>query len=463
MVWAVGLTEQPGTELAGTERDPTLKARISGLFPLDAVGRIGPRRVVLGVIFVVVTAVASLARQSGPGALDSIWAEDGLTFYQTTFHTDAFHAVFIPNNGYLQLVPRILIPLIALFPVSWAAALMAAVGALASSACALLVYHASAALVPSRVARLCFVVPTAVVLVGEVEVGNDVVNIQWYLISATFWMMLWNPRTRARRVLAALVLFLAIGSDPLALVFAPLLALRLWSRPLRESAWQLGGTAAGVLLQGGAILSGSLSSRPPVHDYSVPFALRGYWQYVSGRTLASTPELSHVGLSQPIGAQIAGAVAALLVAVAALLLNRSADRLLAAVCAAFSLVFYSFAAMQAGAYADRYAVAPTLLLITALAVLSSANQRDDRQPRPAAGRSRALAYAPLVALCAIVGTNLVANYYGGSLPRANRPSWSSQVAAGRAACRAGGVTSARLETAPNDGWFVTVPCSRLLK
>lgn len=455
----VEVTEKSRIERQRTEREPVLRARISTLFPLDAAGKIGWRRIALGVAFVALTAVASLARQSGPGALNSIWAEDGITFYQPTFHQDVLQALFTPNNGYLQLLPRIIIPVVALFPISWAAGLMAVAGALASSACALLVYHASAALVPSRVARLCFALPTAILLFGESEVGNSVVNIQWYLIYTAFWMMLWNPRTRARRALAAVVLFTAIGSDPLALMFVPLLALRLWSRPVRDSVWQIGGIAAGVLFQGVAMLRGSLATRPPTHDYSVPFALHGYVRYVIGTTLVSTRELRHFGLSHPVDAKAIGVLTILLIAVAAFFLaNRGGNWPLAAICAVFSLGFFCITTMQGGSYNDRYAVPPILLLITALAVLSSSTTQ-----RAAPRQSAAVAYAPLVVLCALVGANLVANYHGGSPGRAAQPSWSSQLANGRAACRAGGVTSARLQTAPGGGWFVTAPCSLLLK
>ena len=459
-------TTQASTEIVQPER--TLKARAADLFPQDEAGRIGRRRIVLSVAFVVLATVASLARQNGPGALNSIWAEDGITFYQATFHQDLFHVLFAPNNGYLQLLPRLVVPLVALFPISWAAGLIAAAGALISSACALLVYHASAALVPSRVARLCFVLPMALVLYGYSQVGNNLVDGQWYLISTAFWMMLWNPRIPVRRALVALMLFLAISTDPLTLMFLPLLALRLWSRPVRESVWQLGGVAGGVLLQGIEFLHGALATRPPTDDYSIPFALRGYVRYVSGTTLVSTRELSHLGLSQPIAAQVIGILAVLVIAVAALLLaNRSTNRLLAAICMAFSLVFFSVTTMRGGFYSDRYSVPPALLLITTLAVLSSpadarstaARTRSRMRTLP---RSTLLASTPLVALCVLVACNLAANYYGGSADRATAPSWSSQVAKGRAECRVAGTTTARLQTAPGGGWFVTAPCSRLL-
>lgn len=462
----VDTTEQSRRATRQAESVSVLRMRADSLFPPDAIGRIGRRRITLSVTFVALMTVVSLVRQNGPGALDSIWAEDGLTFYQATFHQDAFHALFTANNGYLQLLPRLVVPLIALFPIAWAAALLSIVGALISSACALLVYHASAALIPSRVARLCFAVPTAVLMYGQSDVGNDVVNAQWYLIYTAFWMMLWNPRTRARRVLAGIVVFLAIGSDPLASMFAPLVALRLWSRPWRESAWQFGGVVAGVLLQGVAIIRGSLSTRPPTHDYSLPFALDGYARYVTGTTLASTRELGDIGLPRTIEAQVIGILAVLVIAVAALLWNRAANRLLALVCAAFSLLFFCLTTMQDGFYAARYAVPPALLLLTALAVLCAPTRAASGHVGETAKRWVTARWAmrtsvPLAVLCVLIGANLAANYYGGSKAREISPSWSSQVDRARAGCRVPGTMSARLQTAPGGGWSVTAPCSRL--
>ncbi|HXR72868.1 hypothetical protein [Actinocrinis sp.] len=445
----------------------TLRQRAGALFPLDAEGRRVRWRIALSIAFVLAAAALSLARQGGPGALDSIWAEDG-SHYQFTFNHGAIHTLFTPVNGYLLLVQRVVLSVIALFPIAWAAALMAIAGGLASSACAVLVFHASATLVPSRAARLCFAVPMAILPFGESEVGNNVVNIQWYLIYTAFWMALWNPRTRVRRALAAAVLFAAVGSDPLALAFLPLLAIRLWSRPLRESRWQLGGVAAGVLFQGIGVLRGSLDSRPPMHDYSAAFALHGYLRYVSGTTLVSSRELAHIGLSGALAVKLLGLLAVLTLAAAALLVNRAANRPLAAICAAFSLGFFCLVTMQGGSYNDRYAVPPLLLLITALAVLSSparlssqAEASKPAEPPHDARWTAARACLPLAALCVLVGVNVAANYSGGSQGRTIGPSWSSQLAAGRAACRIPGTRNAHLQTAP-VGWIVKVPCSRLL-
>lgn len=110
----------------------TLRQRAGALFPLDADGRSVRWRIALSIAFFLAAAALSLARQGGPGALDSIWAEDG-SHYQFTFNHSAFHTLFTPVNGYLLLVQRLVLSVIAIFPIAWAAALMAIAGGLASA------------------------------------------------------------------------------------------------------------------------------------------------------------------------------------------------------------------------------------------------------------------------------------------------------------------------------------------
>ncbi|HXT91656.1 MAG TPA: hypothetical protein VN714_20675, partial [Trebonia sp.] len=54
----------------------------SALFRQSASDRLGWRKVLLGVLFVVVGAAVSLARTSGPGALNTTWIEDAGNFLQ---------------------------------------------------------------------------------------------------------------------------------------------------------------------------------------------------------------------------------------------------------------------------------------------------------------------------------------------------------------------------------------------
>lgn len=416
---------------------------LAALYPVD--GRRGPAALTVGagILFVAVTALFSLARQSGPGALNSIWAEDGNVFYQATFHQGFITQLFTPDNGYLELVPRLLIQVVSWFPVARAAAAIAVVGAVSSSALALLVYHAAARHIPSPALRLCIALPTAVIVFGQSEVGNNIVNLLWYLLYAAFWMFLWNPQSRPRRILAATVLLCAMGSNPVGtLVLSPLLLARLWARPWRESAWQAGGVAAGLLYQAVSVLRGGLSSRGHGSvGFDPGLVSRWFADDVLGHALISPAETELAYGTWAIGA-------ALLVLFALVAWRVGLPRqqwLLAGVCASYSVVIYFILSIVGAARTDRYGVVAVLLMITAVAVLCCS-------------RAKWLT----VLLCVLVAANLAANYYGGSQYRSAVPGWSREVRLGRDACRQPGTTSAVLHTAPGGTWEVVVPCSALL-
>jgi hypothetical protein len=101
------------------------------------------------------------------------------------------------------------------------------------------------------------VLGAAVVLmpVAVIEIADSTVNAPWYLLLATFWALLWRPRTRTGMAAAALVAFAATSSEIVCVLFAPLVAARLFvlRRP-REHA-VTAGWLAGCLVQVPAVLS----------------------------------------------------------------------------------------------------------------------------------------------------------------------------------------------------------------
>jgi hypothetical protein len=117
----------------------------------------------------------------------------------------------------------------------------------------------------------------AVVLmpVAVMEIADNTVCAPWYLMLATFWALLWRPRTRTGMAAAALVAFAAASSEINCVLFAPLVAARLFvlRRP-REHA-VTAGWLAGCLVQVPAVLSSFHSglSRGPTGslDHSLAF------------------------------------------------------------------------------------------------------------------------------------------------------------------------------------------------
>jgi hypothetical protein len=221
-----------------------LRAALGDLFPQppervpeNAAAGLGRRvlAVCLQVAAVCAGTVVLLARVRGVPAWECVYAEDYGIFLVQALQRP-WH-LFIPYHGYLQLLPRLIGQFVALLPLRAAAAGFAAAGAVIAAGCALFTYHASAGFIRSRALRA--VLGTALILlpVAPLEVVGNGVNTPWYILAALFWAVLWRPRTPAGMALAALIGFAATSSDPVALVYAPLLAARVIALPrLREHA-----------------------------------------------------------------------------------------------------------------------------------------------------------------------------------------------------------------------------------
>jgi hypothetical protein len=213
----------------------------------------GPRRVPRGVsIFLQVAAVllgvlVMLVRIPGVPAWDGIYAED-LKIYLPQALQHPWH-LLVPDDGYIQLVPRLIAQFMTYLPLRDAAAVFAIAGALVTAGCALFIFHVSAGHVRSPVLR--FVLALAVVLlpVALIEIADSGVDAPWYLMFALFWAILWRPRTRTGMAGAAAIGFFTAASTMMSVVFAPLLLARVIALPkLREHA-VTAGWVAGCLLQ----------------------------------------------------------------------------------------------------------------------------------------------------------------------------------------------------------------------
>ncbi len=233
-----------------------LRAALGDLFPQapervpeNAAAGSGRRAlsVFLQVAAVCVGTVVLLARVRGVPAWECLYAEDYGIFLVQALQRP-WH-LLIPYHGYLQLVPRLIGQFVALLPLRAAAAGFAAAGAVIAVGCALFTYHASAGFIRSRALRTVLAAALILLPVAPLEVVGNGVNTPWYILAALFWAVVWRPRTPAGMVLAALIGFAATSSDPMALVYAPLLAARVIALPrLREHA-VTAGWLAGWLLQ----------------------------------------------------------------------------------------------------------------------------------------------------------------------------------------------------------------------
>ena len=380
------------------------------------------------IAIVVLLALSSLVRVGGAGATDTVWAEDGSRFFQQSLHTGPLRLLITPYNGYLHLLPRLAVDVARLFPVQVLAAGLAVTGALLSSGTAVFVYRASRQHLRSRLLQAAVAAPLALTWVAQSEVGNNVADAQWFLVYAAFWAALYEGGDRRGRTAAAVVVFLAVASDPFAVVFVPLV----WRKPAQRAAM-----AAGLLYQGvGIVFMGALSSRARDREYDIPRSTGAYLVHVVGHVLWPATGLWPVGAAVSVG----------LIGWACYRLPRSRARV-AVAAFTYSVLLYFALTIEGGFIAERYAYPATALLLAGIAAAAAESGRGHRL----------LAGAVAVSVCW--------GYSGGGPDaqlRAHSPSWHAQLRLAAARCAASHAASTDVATAP-PGWAVHVPCSLLLR
>ncbi len=230
-----------------------IRGALRSLFPAAPTAAVPPIwswRVLIAaaeVVAVGLGAAVLLLRVPGLPAWDTVYAEDYFLYLPQALQ-HPWH-VFVPFDGYLELVPRLVAQFVTYLPVDDAAKGFAFFGALIAAGCALFIFHASAGHVRSVTLRVLLAVGVILLSSAPMEIADSGVNTLWYLLLALFWAVLWRPQTRTGIAVAAVVGFFAAASTSLVILFAPLLAIRAFvlRRP-REHA-VTAGWLAGCLVQ----------------------------------------------------------------------------------------------------------------------------------------------------------------------------------------------------------------------
>jgi hypothetical protein len=211
--------------------------------------------VVAQVALVVIASVAMLLRVPGLPSWDTIYAEDYWEFLTQAIQHPWHLAGYA---GYVQILPRVVAQVVTYLPLADASLAFALMGALIAACSALFIFHASAGHIRSAKLRVLLALGLVLLPAAPMEVIDSGVNALWYLLPVLFWAMLWRPRTRSAIALAAVIGFVAAASNILAMLLAPLLAVRLYvlRRP-REHGVTVG-WLAGFLLEVPFVIAGAL-------------------------------------------------------------------------------------------------------------------------------------------------------------------------------------------------------------
>jgi hypothetical protein len=440
----------------------------STLFPPPAGQRPAWRQALAAVALVAVGAAVSLARTSGPGALNTTWIEDAGNFLQDALHQSVLTTLTTQVNGYYELVPRLVTAVAVVFPLSWAPGIMSACAATGYAVFGLIAYIASGPFLRSPWLRLLVAAPACVMPLGYTQANNDLATVQFIALYGMFWLLLWRPVTRAGQLLAPLIMLGTTLSSFLPALLAPLLAARLIADRSKTAVAVAVCWAAGLVAQWSVQLRG-LSNRKGQLYTSPLWVLGQYFTRVVPRAVFGERALGGPGTNgegHPLPLTIPdvalhdvlvwGACAIVVLVVALALARRTAPTWPLAVTAlAFSVVlFLGEIVDNLPIVQPRYVIAPALLLYTAIVAMLRPKSAAESQRRPGPA---VVTWIPVTAfallLAVVVGFNFrVINN------RSESPPWTAVVAAATNTCQQPGMVDYDYRHA---WWRLQIPCTRV--
>jgi hypothetical protein len=276
---------------------------------------------------------------------------------------------------------------------------------------------------------------------------NSIANLHWYGLYALFWMLIWSPGSRGGRVVSAVVVALVAASDILVLAFIPLALARALRRTPDGRRDRHGIVLAallglGLVAQFAGLIFGSSSralSPNPIRAM-IGYVLRVAPAPVVGQRWLGTGEVHTRWL-------VLAGVAWLVLATVAVLAWRGPVRpgwALAVTALLHSVALYVLPVLLSGVATTRYALAPVMLLVTALVALL----------QPAEGARPVPLYALVTVLAVIAAVNLRLDN-----TRAGGPRWGSELDRARVACgSASGSVEIPIPPVDAEHWSARLPC-----
>jgi len=414
---------------------------------------------VLVVAFLVLATVAQLLRIGPATALDSIWAEDGPIFLQGAISQGLGDALTSTYAGYFVLAPRLIGELGATVPLADAAAAIAIGSALVVALCGLVVWFASAGLIGSPYLRGTLAGLTVLAPAASLESVASGSYVLWYMLFASFWLLLWRPRATATAAAGALFVLATALSTPGVWFFAPLAALRALAIRDRRDALLVGAYALGAAIQVPALALSDEEAVEPLWSADIWTALLQRvldaavlgerlggeaWAALGWPLLIGLLALAVVGLG--LGLRRADASARWLVAIAV------PTAIGMFVASAYQRAVGTQMTWPEGLHfgnGGRYAIVPTLLLVSVALVLV------DRLPR----RPGRFPWA-VAATAAVLLAGMAISFDLRDPAARGTPPWRDALDTAAASCTSG-VPTAPVPISP-PGFGVTIPCTELL-
>ena len=406
--------------------------------------------------------VLQLFRLGGSTPLHSIWAEDGQVFLQGALDKGFWDAAFTPYGGYLVLVPRLIGEAAALLPLRDAAATTAILAAAVVTVSGLAVWQASAGHIANPYLRGLLAAVTVLSPVAGLESIDSGAYVLWYMLFATFWLLLWRPRSPFGTAFASLFILATALTTPGVWFFAPLAALRTVAIRGRRDLAIVASFWIGAVAQVPVL---ALNQEAVVTPQWSADIWTDYLQRVLDGSLLGL-RLGGAGWDRLgwalLVVLLAGAIAGFVLG-----FKRSTPRArwVAAIALLTSFVLFVVSLYQravatpmlwpAGMHVgngSRYAIVPALLMISAALVLVDSSSRRQRGPF-------GLSLAGVGAISVLL-LSIATSFYAGDSAARGTPSWNSALDRAASACVADDLSTVRIPTSPPE-FGVQVPCDRI--
>jgi hypothetical protein len=439
--------------------------------------RITLRRASVIAALAVASVAIQLARMWPSAPLNSMWFEDGKPYLVDAMTRGFLDALTTPYFGYVQMSSRLVAEAVAQLPVEWFAAAMAIAGAVIVTGCAFIVWRASAGQIENQYLRATLAAMVVFIPVIDVEVLDNLIMTVWFMLFASFWVLLWRPATFARAIGAACFLLLSAVSTVGMVFLAPLWLLRLIAIRDRRDAVMVTAFAVGVAVllrlswndlnllgeKGKGVIQLTVASH---WDWVL---VPAYAQRIVGGAFTGQRITGFLWVHLGVGFEIA--LGLLLVAFIALSVTRTTARLrvLVPLAVGISLALFLVAGYKRWAEAgnafawpngtsnggaSHYMIVPTLLLVSAVIL------RLDTRPRSVSAVAWGRLQAGAVLFMAVVA---VVSFNVGDVAVRGSPTWSEALDSGRSQCARRHVADANVRTA--SIWPVItmpIPCSDLV-
>lgn len=409
-----------------------------------------------------ISIVLQLARLGWSSSLNTIWAEDGHIFLQAALTQDLVHALTSTYGTYLVLAPRLLAELASLAPLREAPAAISILSAATVALSGFMVWVASAAHIRDLHLRGALAALTILTPVAGVEAVDSAAFVLWYMLFASFWILLWRPPTWGGTIFASAFVLITALSTPGIWFFAPVAALRALAARDRRDILIVCAYTAGALAQVPVVLLSTEVVATPV------WSTHGIWTATVQRLIAETPLGLHLAgngwkyLGWPLLAVIV--VAGVTGFTIGIRKATAHARWIVGLAVPIALVMFVVSLYQRAVaeqmvwlsdtynyLGSRYVIVPSLLLISAVFVLL--DRRSQAQPAGSSPRRVRIAVIGVLALA------MVSSFWVRDLVIRGTP-WKPALENAERECEASGAPEALIHTSP-PGWAIELPCDQI--